>query len=187
MNTAAEKPVAWLYELKNGEDLIYRNRKPDDGTWRAEFPLVIQPFAAPTPEVEPVAEITVTNNFGYDIYEAELIGAGVSLPAGTKLYAHPAPTTPELDDREILCHAREAGFALQEQPDESLSLPQHVWQFAKAIERRAVANALATTHEPFAWVMEFNDPDPQMDIEFQKDKPAGWPDHKCYPLYKVLP
>ncbi len=41
--------------------------------------------------------------------------------------------------------------------------------------------------EPFAWVLEFNDPDPQTDIEFQKEKPEGWPADKCYPLYKEQP
>lgn len=39
---------------------------------------------------EPVAEIVTKNTFGYDVYEAELIEAGVNLPKGTKLYAHPA-------------------------------------------------------------------------------------------------
>ena len=41
---------------------------------------------SPAQEDEPVAEIVVKNTFGYDVYEAELIGAGVNLPKGTKLY-----------------------------------------------------------------------------------------------------
>ena len=38
--------------------------------------------------------------------------------------------------------------------------------------------------EPFAWVYEFNDPDPQLDIEFQKQRPEGWPEESCFALYR---
>lgn len=38
------EPVAWLYEMKEGQQLISWKRRTDDGTWKAEFPLIIQPF-----------------------------------------------------------------------------------------------------------------------------------------------
>ena len=44
--------------------------------------------APPAPESLPAAEIVTKNTFGLDVYEAELLEAGVNLPKGTKLYTH---------------------------------------------------------------------------------------------------
>jgi hypothetical protein len=43
-----------------------------------------------TPTDGPVAQIVAKNTFGFDVYEAELLEAGVNLPKGTKLYAQPS-------------------------------------------------------------------------------------------------
>ena len=44
---------------------------------------------------------------------------------------------------------------------------------------------------PHAWVYEFDDPDPQTDIEFGAECPEGWKRHiargAVYPLYRTAP
>lgn len=66
-------------------------RKMRGDEFIGEFVLnYVKKLERPAQEDEPVAEIVVKNTFGYDVYEAELIGAGVNLPKGTKLYLHPA-------------------------------------------------------------------------------------------------